>query len=58
MGVLLAWEVDPETRTVSVYTSADTPDSVLTEADQLDGAVLPGFTVGLHELFAELDRQG
>jgi Uma2 family endonuclease len=58
-GVQLCWEIDPDDRTVSVYTAADAPANVLTEADQLDGGVvLPGFTLPLRELFAELDRRG
>jgi Uma2 family endonuclease len=57
-GVLLVWEVDPDARTVSVYTAPDGP-TVLTEADTLDGgAVLAGFALPLHDLFAELDRHG
>ncbi len=57
-GVLLVWEVDPDARTVSVYTAPEGP-TVLTEADTLDGgSVLPGFTLPLRDLFAELDRQG
>jgi Uma2 family endonuclease len=57
-GVRLVWEIDPDARTVSVYTGVDTV-RVLTIADTLDGgAVLPGFTVPLRDLFAELDRQG
>jgi Uma2 family endonuclease len=57
-NVRLVWEVDPEARTVSVYTAPEGP-TVLTEADTLDGgSVLPGFTLPLRELFAELDRQG
>jgi Uma2 family endonuclease len=57
-GVRLVWEVDPDARTVSVYTAPEGP-IVLTAADTLDGgAALPGFTVPLRELFAELDRQG
>jgi len=57
-GVLLVWEVDPDDRTVAVYTSPDRPVSVKTESDTLDGgAVLPGFTLVLRELFAELDRR-
>ncbi|HKI32638.1 MAG TPA: Uma2 family endonuclease [Gemmataceae bacterium] len=56
--VRLVWEVDPATRTVSVYTAPESP-IVLTEADTLDGGtVLPGFTLPLRDLFAELDRQG
>ena len=59
VGVRLMWEIDPKTRTVQVYTEVEQPDAVLTEADVLDGgSVLPGFTLSLRELFAELDRQG
>ncbi len=56
--VRLVWIVDPRTRTVAVYTS---PDQFVTlTADQtLDGGeVLPGFTLPLQELFAELDEEG
>lgn len=57
-GVRLVWEIDPNTRTVSVYTGVDTV-RVLTSGDTLDGgAVLPGFTLPLRDLFAELDRHG
>ena len=57
-GVRLVWEINPDARTVSVYTSVDTT-RVLTVADTLDGgAVLPGFTLPLRDLFAELDRHG
>jgi Uma2 family endonuclease len=57
-GVRLVWEIDPDARTVSIYTGADTV-RVLGAGDTLDGgAVLPGFTLPLPELFAELDRQG
>ena len=58
-GVRLVWLVDPEARTVAVYTAPEQPIQTLTEADTLDGGdVLPGFTLPLRELFAELDRQG
>ena len=57
-GVRLVWLIDPEVRTVAVYTSPDQPAALLTESDTLDaGAVLPGFTLSLRELFGELDRQ-
>jgi Uma2 family endonuclease len=57
-GTKLVWEVDPETRTVAVYTGAHSPPRVLSEAESLDGQdVLPGFVLPLRELFAELDRQ-
>lgn len=57
-GVHLVWLVDPQTRTISVYT---TPEqcSILREEHMLDGgAVLPGFTLPIQELFAALDRHG
>jgi Uma2 family endonuclease len=54
-GVRLAWYVDIRTRTVSVYTSAGEP-TVLSPTEVLDGGnVLPGFTLPLGPLFAELD---
>jgi len=57
-GVRVVWEVDPEARTVSVYTAVEGP-TVHTQADTLDGGnVLPGFTLALSDLFGELDRQG
>jgi Uma2 family endonuclease len=57
-GVRLVWEVDPDTRTVAVYTSP-TQSTTLRVGDTLDGgAVLPGFTLTLAELFSELDRHG
>ena len=57
-GVELVWEIDPDTRTIDVYTSP-TQSTTLTVADTLDGGVaLPGFSLPLSSLFAELDRQG
>jgi Uma2 family endonuclease len=57
-GVRLVWLVDPETRSVSVYT-APAQATVLDEGQTLEGGpVLPGFTLPLRVLFAELDRQG
>jgi Uma2 family endonuclease len=59
VGVSLVWEIDPRARTTHVYSRADEPDAVLTEAQMLDGGeVLQGFTLSLRELFAELERQG
>jgi Uma2 family endonuclease len=56
-GVELVWFVDPQKRTVSVYT---TPDryTVLTEEQTLDGGVvLPGFALPLRTLFAGVPRR-
>jgi Uma2 family endonuclease len=56
--VRLVWQVDPAARTISVY-NAPEDFAVLTAADTVNGgAVLPGFTLRVQELFAELDRQG
>jgi hypothetical protein len=56
--VRLVWQFDPRARTVAVYTSPDNP-TVLRVTDVLDGGpVLPGFTLPLSEVFAELDEQG
>ena len=54
-GVRLIWYVYPEERVVDVYAGSPTAHR-LTSADTLDGGdVLPGFTLKLAELFAELD---
>ena len=58
VGVRLMWEVDPEARTVAVYTSpADF--TLLSQSELLDGgSVLPGYSLRLADLFSELDRHG
>src|SRR5579859_2808534 len=44
-GVELVWEVDPDARTATIYTTP-TQATLLTTADTLDGdSVLPGFTL-------------
>ena len=54
-GVRLIWYVYPEERVVDAYAGSPTAHR-LTTADTLDGGdVLPGFTLKLAELFAELD---
>jgi Uma2 family endonuclease len=58
-GTSAVWEVNPRTRTVSVFSSSEEPDAVLHEVDTLDGgALLPGFKVRLTMVFAELDSHG
>lgn len=54
-GTTLVWEVDPDARTVTVYTEAD-QSVVLDESRAIDGAtVLPGFALPIREWF---DRAG
>ncbi len=54
-GVRLVWYVEPDDRTVRVYTAADR-STLLTEEQTLDGGdVLPGFALPLRELFPRKD---
>jgi Uma2 family endonuclease len=51
-GTDLVWIIDPDGRTVQVFTSPRR-SRVLNESETLDGgAVLPGFTLSLREFFA------
>jgi Uma2 family endonuclease len=57
-GTRLVWYVDPQPRTVAVFTSVGDPNVVLSEKETLDGGdVLPGFALPLADLFAALDQQ-
>jgi Uma2 family endonuclease len=54
-GTRLVWEFDPKTRSVAVYTGPE-QFTTLKENQILDGgAVLPGLSISLSELFAQLD---
>ncbi len=54
-GVRLVWMVDPQSRTVAVYTDPES-FSVATEEEIIDGRdVLPGWKVDLGRLFGKLD---
>ena len=56
-GTRLAWVVDPRKRTVAVYTAPD-QSRLVTEQESLDGGeVLPGLTLPLGELFANLEEE-
>ena len=55
-GTRLAWVVDPRKRIVRVYT-APAQSCLLTEDQSLNGgAVLPGLSLPLREVFAELEE--
>lgn len=55
-GVRLVWVIDPRSRTARVFTSADSARE-LSADDSVDGGdVLPGFSLKLADLFAELDE--
>ena len=55
-GTRLVWEVDPVSRTVTVFHSPD-EFTLLGATETLEGgAVLPGFALPLGDLFADLDR--
>ena len=57
-GTRLVWVIDPKTRTAEVFSDPAQPNQATTvrETDALDGgSVLPGFTLPLAELFADLD---
>jgi len=53
-GARLVWLIDPRTRTATVFTDPST-STVLDETKSLNGEdVLPGFTLSLRDLFAEI----
>ncbi|MBP3956645.1 Uma2 family endonuclease [Gemmata sp. G18] len=57
VGCKLAWTIDPRAKTARAYTSVK-KFKELDEAGILDGGkVLPGFTLGLADLFASVKRK-
>lgn len=58
-GSSLVWLVDPTTRSALVFTSPDRETATkLVEGQSLDGGdVLPGLSIPLADIFAELDPQ-
>ena len=51
LGVKLVWEINPQTRILTVHRAGESPRA-LTEADTLDGGdVLPGLSVPVARLF-------
>ncbi|MFN4261694.1 MAG: Uma2 family endonuclease, partial [Gemmataceae bacterium] len=55
-GVRVVWIVDPNARTVAVYSEPERFVTLDESANLEGGEVLPGFTLSLRDLFAELDR--
>jgi Uma2 family endonuclease len=56
-GTSQVWQINPELRTIEVFTSP-TQCEILTETQSLDGGdILPGFTFAVSQLFAELDQR-
>ena len=55
-GARLVWIIDPEKRTVAIYTKpSEEPDRMLGADDTLDGgSVLPGFEIKVADLFRGL----
>ena len=54
-GSKLVWVIHPDEESVLVYHKPQ-PDKLLQRSDSLDGeTIIPGFTVPLTELFADLD---
>jgi Uma2 family endonuclease len=55
-GVQLVWLIAPENHTVDVYTAVDQVTRLDAHQTLDGGAVLPGFTLSLHELFTNFDQ--
>jgi Uma2 family endonuclease len=56
-GVRLVWFVDPDQRTVEVFTAPDTA-RLLTQDQALDGGeILPGLSLAVREIFARMPPQ-
>jgi Uma2 family endonuclease len=56
-GTMLAWIIDPPTRTASIYHSSGKPARILHEMDLLDGEnVLPGLSIPIADLFQGIPR--
>lgn len=54
-GVRLVWVLDPQARTVVTHAAGSQQSTHLSGSDTLDGgAVLPGFTITVDTLFAEI----
>ena len=57
VGVRLVWLIDPATRTAEIYTSPRKRTIITADQDLDGGTVLPGFRLGLEQLFARAGRR-
>lgn len=57
-GTRLVWEVEPDTKTVRVYTDADTFTTVDESGTLSGGDVMPGFTLSVRKWFERAFRDG
>jgi Uma2 family endonuclease len=55
-GCSVVWMVDPDGRSVSVFTSEENAVVVDESARLTGGNLLPGFSLSINELFSQLDR--
>jgi Uma2 family endonuclease len=51
-GVKEVWIIDPEKKTVEIWTGPERPDHKLACSDSLSSRLLPGFTLLLEKLFS------
>ena len=56
-GVQLVWYIDPDAKTACSYTGQDRCDRIDASGTLVGEPVLPGFRLGLGELFAEAFRE-
>ena len=51
-GVKEVWLIDPEDRTVEIWTGPTLPETEFTGADSITSVLLPGFSLPLADLFS------
>ncbi len=57
-GVKLVWEIDPATRSATVYTADDAGTAVPADGTLTGDPVLPGFVLSLKAVFDRAERRG
>jgi Uma2 family endonuclease len=56
-GVTLVWEIDPQTRSATVYTAVDEVQTVESNGTLDGGDVMPGFQLSLRAVFDRAERR-